>query len=244
MDPVTTSVRHSDAALPLVMLPGLMCDARLFQPQIAAFSAERAVQVGCLSTASTIEAMADQVLQTAPTRFALAGLSMGGIVAMEMVRQAPGRIDRLALLDTNPLAEPDDVAARRAEQIQRVMEGQLVTVMRDELKPHYLADGPRRTEVLALCMAMATDLGVDVFHQQASALMSRPDQTATLSTVSVPTLILMGESDALCPLDRHELMHSLVTSSRFSVITGAGHMPTLEQPDSTNSELRQWLHQN
>lgn len=230
------------ATLPLLLLPGLMCDARLFEPQITAFSAERAVQVGCLTTADSIESMAADVLRSAPRQFALAGLSMGGIVAMEMIRQAPSRIMKLALLDTNPLAESAEVATVRAKQIDRVVNGDLVSVMRDELKPNYLANGPARARVLDLCMAMANDLGPAVFERQARALMTRPDQTRTLSSVDVPALVLMGESDTLCPLERHQLMHSLIPSSRLATVAGAGHMPTLEQPDITNGEIRQWLH--
>lgn len=226
---------------PLLLLPGMMCDARLFAPQIAAFSGMRAVMTAPLNEGDTIESLAGDVLAVAPPSFALAGLSMGGIVAMEVIRQAPERVTRLALLDTNPKAEAPAVAQHRAPQIAKVRAGDLRAVMRDEMKPNYLTDGPRMGQILDLCMEMAETLGPEVFVRQSRALQTRPDQQETLRSVAVPTLVLCGEDDALCPIHRHELMHSLVPGSVLTVIKGAGHLPTLEQPDATNEALAKWL---
>ena len=228
---------------PLVLLPGMMCDARLFGPQINAFSHERAVMVAPLGDHDTVAALAYDILSTAPPTFALAGLSMGGIIAMEVFRQAPARITRLALLDTNPKAENDAVAQFREPQIAKVLAGQLRSVMRDEMKPNYLTDGPNMGQILDLCMAMADTLGPDVFVRQSRALQTRPDQQDTLRGVKVPTLILCGEEDSLCPPHRHELMHGLIPHSTLRVIQNAGHLPTLEQPDPTNEALAKWLNQ-
>jgi pimeloyl-ACP methyl ester carboxylesterase len=118
-----------------------MCDARLFGPQIAAFSGLRPVHLATIAGADRVEALAAALLRAAPLRFALAGLSMGGIVAMEALRQAPDRVERIALLDTNPLAETPEVAARREPQIARARAGRLAEVVRDELAPLYLAAG-------------------------------------------------------------------------------------------------------
>ena len=226
---------------PLLLLPGMMCDARLFAPQFAALCDSRAVMVAPLTGRTTFEELARDILDNAPPRFALAGLSMGGIAAMEMVRQAPQRVSRLALMDTNPLAEPDDRAAQRDSQIERVVAGGLRSVMRDEMKPNYLAEGPNTGRILDLCMAMADALGAAVFADQSRALQQRPDQCETLRGVSVPTLILCGEHDTLCPIDRHEMMRDLVPGARLAVIREAGHLPVLEQSERTNEELRQWL---
>ncbi|NNE78637.1 MAG: alpha/beta fold hydrolase [Silicimonas sp.] len=226
---------------PLVLLPGMMCDGRLFAPQIAAFSHEHPVLVAPLTGADTMSALATAVLAIAPPRFALAGLSMGGIVAMEMIRQAPDRISRLALLDTNALADPPGFAAKREAQVEKALSGELRSVMRDEMKPNYLTDGPDRDAILDLCMEMAEDLGPRVFARQSAALQHRPDQCETLKSVRVPSLVLCGEDDRLCPLRRHELMHDLIEGSRLAVIAGAGHLPTLEQPDLTNRTLNEWL---
>lgn len=227
--------------LPLVLLPGMMCDARLFGPQIAALSPGRTVSIGDISGQDSMEAVAASVLASAPPQFALAGLSMGGIVAMEMVAQAPKRIARLALMDTNPLAEAEQVKARRGPQVARARAGGLDHVMRHEMKPNYLTDGPNRAAILDLCMDMALALGPDVFARQSVALRDRPDQQATLARVAVPTLILCGRDDTLCPLHRHELMHDLIAQSVLCVIDGAGHLPPLEQPDETTAALIRWL---
>ncbi|MEM9529289.1 MAG: alpha/beta fold hydrolase [Pseudomonadota bacterium] len=227
--------------LPLLFLPGMMCDARLFAPQIATFSKDHPVLLAPLVGRSTVTDLATDILAWAPERFALAGLSFGGIVAMEMVRQAPDRVSRLALLDTNPLAEPPEKAAIRDQQITRVLAGQLRAVMRDEMKPNYLAPGPENERVLNLCMDMAESLGNDVFVSQSRALQSRRDQRETLKQVSHPTLVVCGEHDTLCPLQRHELMRDLIAGAELSVIPGAGHLPTLEQPERTSAALAAWL---
>ncbi|MBO6510075.1 MAG: alpha/beta fold hydrolase [Roseibium sp.] len=219
----------------------MMCDARLFGPQIAALSGRVPIHLAPVTAHNSVEALAADILENAPPRFALAGLSMGGIVAMEVVRQAPDRVRRLGLLDTNPRAELDQVKQGREPQIEKVRAGGLREVMRDELKPNYLADGPNRQEVLDLCMEMAVDLGPDVFERQSRALQARPDQQGTLKSVQVPTLILMGEDDRLCPRDRHELMHDLVDGSVFEIVQGAGHLPTLEQPGAVTRAFQRWL---
>ena len=225
---------------PLVFIPGMMCDARLYAPQIASLN-RRPVMVAPCTEAETVEALATLTLAAAPPRFALAGLSMGGIVAMEVVRQAPGRVERLCLMDTNPKAEAEAIRSARVPQVERALSGSLAAVMRDEMKPNYLAESEGRDDILDLCMKMALALGPEVFARQSRALASRPDQQATLAAYHGPTLILCGAEDRLCPLHRHELMHSLMPQSRLAVIDGAGHLPTLEQPEATTAELRRWL---
>lgn len=226
--------------IPLILLPGMMCDARMFGPQIAALS-RQTLHLPSLTEADGMAALAAQILRNAPPRFALAGLSMGGIVAMEILRQAPERVVRLALMDTNPLAETPEVQARRVPQIARVLAGGLDAVMRDEMKPLYLADTPRRAEILDLCMAMARDLGPATFADQSRALAARADQTATLAAFKGPALVLMGELDIPCPRARHDLMHALMPQSRLTIIGGAGHLPTLEKPTETTAALIRWL---
>ena len=218
----------------LVLLPGMMCDGRLFQhmpPHI------------CLdiSQHDTVEALAADVLSNAPESFALGGLSMGGIVAMEVIKQAPDRVTQLILMDTNCEAEADKIKAMRAPQMAKAKAGELRAVMRDEMKPNYLADGPERDAVLDLCMDMAMDLGPEVFLRQSRALMTRPDQKNTLKSWDKPTLILTGAEDRLCPLHRHTLMADLMPQARLTVIENAGHLPTLERPDETRAEILRLL---
>ena len=226
---------------PLVLLPGMMCDERLFAPQISELSKQREVHFAQISGHETISELAADVLNNAPPVFALAGLSMGGIVAMEVLSQAADRVERLALLDTNPLAELSDVAKRRGPQIDAVKNGQLKEIIRDEMKPNYLFDGVKKTETLKLCMDMALDIGPDAFIRQSIALRDRVDQKNTLRKYKRPALVLCGRHDVLCPLERHELMHTLLENSKLEIIEDAGHLPTLEQPKITTMALASWL---
>jgi pimeloyl-ACP methyl ester carboxylesterase len=226
---------------PLLLLPGMMCDARLFGPQIDALSRQVPIMSYPIGHQPALDALAQEILESAPPRFALAGLSMGGILAMEIVRQAPERVERLALLDTNPLAEPESLRSRRLDQIARVRNGELREIMRDEMKPNYLAPGPGRDRVLDLCMTMALDLGPQAFINQSNALRDRSDQTETLRAYRGPALVLCGAQDRLCPVERHDLLHQLLAGSHLEIIAGAGHLPTLEQPQQTTAALERWL---
>lgn len=228
---------------PLVLIPGLMCDARLFGPQIEVFSRDTAVMVAPVTQGERIEEIASDVLSAAPAKFALAGLSMGGIVAMEVLRRAPERVTRVALMDTNCLAETPQIAAAREPQIIKARSGRLEDVMRDEMKPAYLAPGARRIEVLNLVMEMALGLGAEVFVRQSRALQRRRDHQSTLRKIRQPALVLCGEHDALCPVKRHQFMAELIPFAELSIIPDAGHLPTLEQPEATSQALRAWMRQ-
>lgn len=230
---------RGDGVTPLVLIPGMMCDARMWGgvPQALA---PRPIHHALPTAGETMSAIAASILAAAPPRFALAGLSMGGIVAMEMLHQAPDRIERLALLDTNPLAERPEVRARRGPQVARAMAGDLDGVMAQDMVPSYLADATDGV-TQALCMDMARALGADVFRRQSLALRDRADRTDTLARFTGPALVLMGEHDRLCPRDRHDLMHRLMPQSRLVVIAGAGHLPPLERPEPTIAALKDWL---
>ncbi len=226
---------------PLVLLPGMMCDARLFLPQIVALSCDTTVQVAPITLGATIDEIAKDVIAQAPATFALAGLSMGGVVAMEVLRRVPERITRLALMDTNCQNEPANIAAAREAAIIGARSGRLAGVMRDEIKPACLAPGAQRQEVLSIVMDMALDLGPEVFVRQSRALQRRPDQQATLRRAKTPTLVLCGEYDTLCPVRRHEFIAHLMPNAQLQVIPDAGHLPPLENPDVVTAMLRRWL---
>ena len=223
---------------PLLLLPGMMCDERLFAAQAAALDGALAWKA---LREETIEDMADAVLARAPDRFALAGLSMGGIVAMEIAGRAPERVARLALLDTNHLPEAPDRRAARTPQIEAALEGKLAAIMAEEMKPAYLAPNhPRTSEILALVRDMALDLGPEVFRAQSLALRDRPDQTKTLQGLAVPTLLLVGAHDRLCPPKRHEEMRALIAHADLVVVPDAGHLTPLEAPDAVTRALLAW----
>ncbi len=225
---------------PLVLIPGMMCDARMWGGIPAALHPRPMIHFLPIG-ADTMTDLARAFLRDAPLRFALAGLSMGGILAMEVLALAPERVERLALLDTNPRAELPAQQARREPQIARALQGGLAAVMRDEMKPNYLADGPAQKDILDLCLDMALALGPQVFADQSRALRDRVDRQAALAGFKGPALVLMGAEDRLCPRDRHELMHELMPQSRLVIIEGAGHLPTLERPNETTAALRRWL---
>ena len=225
---------------PLVLIPGFMCDGRLFEPQIRGLHKTHDVTIA-IPTQPNLSDMAAHILRASPATFALGGLSMGGIVAMEMLRQAPERITHLALMDTTPLADAPANYEVRTRQIADVHKGHLETIMRDELKPAYLVDSPRKSTIMDTCMAMAKSLGPDVFEAQSLALRDRDDLQASLANAPEDTLILHGAEDRLCPPERHHLMHRLAPHATLVAIENAGHLPTLEAPFSTTQAIQNWL---
>ena len=225
----------------LVLLPGMMCDARMYTSQIEALKGIAECQVGYIGGANNMADIARQVLDQAPESFALAGLSMGGIVAMEIVRQAPERVTRLALMDTNPWSEIAEVKAARQPQIEAAQTGQLEQLLREVMVPRYFTTHQTHSQLDELCVDMALSLGKDIFVRQSQALKNRRDQQDMLASFNKPCLVLMGEEDELCPLDRHECMVTLLSQVTFVQIANAGHIPTLEQPAAVNAALKQWM---
>jgi pimeloyl-ACP methyl ester carboxylesterase len=227
----------------LVMLPGMMCDQRLFAPQIDAFSASYDVFVPRLSGSSSIDGLASKVLnETGAQCFNLLGLSMGGIVALAMLRMATHRITRLALLDTNHLADAPERFTIRNRQIADAQAGKLKQLMAEEMKPAYLSKMNRHNQsLLGLLIDMATDLGPHVFVEQSQALRDRVDQSDALARYSGPALVLCGAEDSLCPQERHHEISELLPNADLRIIADAGHISTLEQPQAVNQALSQWL---
>ncbi|QFT57189.1 Sigma factor SigB regulation protein RsbQ [Sulfitobacter sp. THAF37] len=230
-------------AEPLVLLPGMMSDARLFGPQIAELSADMAVMLAPITRGERIEEIASGILDLLPKRFAVAGHGMGGVVAMELLRRAPDRITRICLMGTNPLAETPAAAADREPRIVRVRSGRLPEVMGEEIPAAALASGGARAEVLDLVMDMAETLGPEVYIRQVRALQRRRDQQVALRKCRAPALILCGQHDTLSPVKRHSFMAELIPYAKLVVLENAGHLPTLEQPGETTAALREWMHQ-
>ena len=225
------------------MLPGMMCDERLFALQISALENEYEIIVPSLDRPASIEGMARRILDEvkAPT-FNLLGLSMGGIIAMSMVGLAPHRASRLALLDANHQADAPSRFAMRNRQIEDVRAGKLHHVIATEMKPIYLAKANRKNQALLdLLIAMALDLGDETFIAQSIALRDRHDHSNILRNYHGPTLLLCGEEDALCPPLYHTQMAKLISRSVFCEIADAGHITTLEQPATVTAAVKEWL---
>lgn len=228
---------------PLVLLPGMMCDARVFAPQITALSGSTTLVLGPVTQGERIEEIASGLLDQLPPRFALAGQGMGGVVALELLRRAPDRISRIALLATQVLPELPAIAADREPQIVAAQSGRLAEVIQNRLASGFLAPGPQRNAVQAQAMEMAESLGPEVFVQQSRALQRRRDQQPTLGKCKIPALVLCGEHDALCPVKRHNFMAELIPYATLTVLEQAGHLPSLEQPEATTAALRDWMQQ-
>jgi pimeloyl-ACP methyl ester carboxylesterase len=226
---------------PLVFLPGMMCDARLYEHQILSLSRRRGVHVAPVCNGNSLQAIAENVLRDAPPIFVLIGLSMGGIVAMEILVQAMERVRGLVLLDTNPLPESADISQIRDQQIEQVRSGHLGQLMLEQVIPKLYLEGKTKDPITHTILSMAMGLGATVFENQSRALQSRPDQQDVLKSVTVPTLIGCGRHDRVCSLERHQLMHGLISGSRLEIVEDAGHLPTLEQPEATTALLSQWL---
>jgi len=226
---------------PLVMIPGMMCDERIFASQIEELVPKRSVHVADISKHDNISDLAADVLSHAPPKFCLVGHSMGGIVAMEICTQDPKRIEKLVLMDTNPLAELEEVKLKREPQISDALSGKLINVIRDEMKPNYLASSENQDIILNICLEMALSLGPKVFINQSRALQTRADQQSNIQSINIPVLIMCGSEDKLCTVERHEMMHNMISNSELKIINNAGHMPTLEQPSETTEVLKEWL---
>lgn len=225
---------------PLLLLPGLLCDDWLWHAQVSQLSDIADPLVADLTRDDSVELMAARTLSLAPPVFALCALSMGGYVAFEIMRQAPQRVLRLALLDTN--ATPDDPArsAQRHAAVKSLRYGRFTGVTR-ALLPQLIHESRINTPVGLGVRAMADRVGGEVFVRQQNAIFARTDSRPTLADIRVPTLVAVGDSDVLTPPSDARLIHEGVAGSKLHVFRECGHLPALELPDETNDVLRRWL---
>lgn len=224
---------------PLLLLPGHMCDRRLWS---ALDLGTRPSRHADLAADDRVEAMASRVLAAAPPRFVACGFSMGGIVAMQLAARAGERLAGLVLLDTNAGPDLPERSAARLRQQAEVRAGGLRRVVAEELKPTYLAPANRgRQDLLDLTMAMAEALGADAFCRQSEALRTRPDARPLLPAIAAPTMVACGEDDPLCPPAWHDAIVAALPNARLAVVPGAGHLLPLEQPAALSALLNDFL---
>jgi pimeloyl-ACP methyl ester carboxylesterase len=226
----------------IVFVPGLLCTAELFSAQLVSLGAGGAeVSVGKHTGFASMPEIARAILSAAPPRFALAGLSMGGYIAFEILRQAPARVTRLALLDTNARADrPEQIEQRRKLLALGRSEG--ARAVQQALLPHLVhPDRLGDAALVETVLRMAEETGQEAFERQQTAIIARQDNRPFLGQIRCPTVIIVGAEDALTPVKVAEEMHAGIAGSRLEVIPHCGHLSTLERPEAVNRILSAWL---
>ena len=225
----------------LLFLPGLLCDGTLWRHQAEALADAAECRIADVAQDSTIEAMAHRALASVEGKLSVCGLSMGGYVAMAIMRIAPERVERLCLMDTGARADTPERARSRRDLMALARSGRFKGVtprlLPLLLHPDRLGDTALAAEVLA----MAERVGRDAFLRQQEAILARPDSRPFLASVAVPTLIAVGEGDQLTPPDLATEMATLISNAELNVLKGAGHLPPLETPGAVTDMLRGWL---
>ncbi len=226
---------------PLLLVPGLLCSARLFEAQIAALAPANEIEVADHTTADTMAGVAEAILAEAPDEFTLIGLSMGGYIAFEILRQAPGRVRRLALLDTQARADTDDIIANRRRLLDLADRDGAVAVQRELLPRLIRQDRIGEEPLTSDILKMADEVGDAGFRNQTHAIIGRPDSRDMLGTIACPTLIIVGDQDILTPPDRSREMADGIKGAELRIIPDCGHLSTMEAPDAVNAILSGWL---
>lgn len=227
--------------LPVILIPGLNCSARLYAEQIPVLWQFGPVTVADHRRDNSLAAIARRILAGAPPRFALAGLSMGGYIAFEILRQAPGRVAKLALLDTGPGAEIPERTEQRKPLIELARQGRFAEVTEDQFP--WLVHRKRHGDATlkAAVRAMNEETGPAAYIRQQQAIMARSDSRPGLKAIACPTLVLVGDDDRLTPPELSHEMAKGIPGARLVVVPGSGHLSTMEQPQAVNAALIEWL---
>ena len=225
----------------LVLVPGLLCSRALWAPQLAGLGDIADMAVADHTRHDTMEGIARSILAAAPDRFALAGLSMGGYISYEIVRQAPDRVMKLALLDTGSRADAPERRAGRLE-LQALAEREGARKAQEKLLPVLIHTG-RLTDkpLVEAVLQMADDIGVEAFKRQLAAIMARPDNRPLLASIRCPTLVVVGREDVLTPPDLSREIAAGIPGARLEIVSDCGHLSTMERPEAVNRLLRTWL---
>ena len=227
--------------LPIVLIPGLNCSARLYAGQIPALWQFGPVTVADHRRDDSMAAMARRILAAAPPRFALAGLSMGGYIAFEIMRQAAARVAKLALLDTGARAETPERTRQRKPLLELAGSGRFAEIL-DNQYPLLVHRTRHGDEALKACVrAMNEETGAASYLRQQQAIMSRPDSRPGLAAIACPTLVLVGDDDQPTPPELAREMAAMIAGSRLVIIPDCGHLSTLERPQAVTEALVEWL---
>lgn len=226
---------------PIVLIPGLLCSPRLYADQVPYLWRSGPVTIADHTRDDSMSAIARRILASAPPRFALTGLSMGGYLSFEVMRQAPERVAKLALLDTSARPDtPEQSEARRA-QITLAKNGRLAEVL-DAMFPNLVHPKHRTDErMLQTLYQMAGDVGPDGFVRQQLAIIGRPDSRPGLNAIRCPTLVLVGDNDVLTPPDRAAEIANGIAGARLVTVPESGHASTVEQPEYVTRALLEFL---
>jgi pimeloyl-ACP methyl ester carboxylesterase len=225
----------------LVLVPGLACTEDLFADQVTTLRGDLAISVADHTRHDTVSGIARAVLAAAPDRFAPCGLSMGGYIAFEVMRQAPDRVERLALLDTSPLPDTPEQGERRLRLISMAQSDDFESV-RCTLWPLFVH--PARHDDVALkrtVFKMMDDTGPETFIRQQKAIISRSDSRPSLGMIHCPTLVLVGNEDALTPVSVALTIADGIAGSKLEIVQDCGHLSTMERPDAVTEALRAWI---
>jgi pimeloyl-ACP methyl ester carboxylesterase len=226
---------------PLVLIPGFCQDARTFLPLMVHLGAERPLILLSPGPHETVEAFGAAALSALPEKFAVLGHGLGGILAIELLRQMGGFVTRIALIATDPLPETPAAAAERETRIIAARAGRLAEAMAAEVHEAALAPNDWRADVVALVQDMAAGLGPDHFVRQSRMAQRRPDRQRVLRSTKVPAMIIAGRQDTLVPLRRAEFLAGLMPFGKLAIIEDAGHLPQLEQPEALSDAVRTFL---
>jgi len=228
-------------SLPTVLVPGLLCSARLYSEQIPALWPFGPVTVADHRRGDTMDAIAQRILEAAPPRFALAGLSMGGYVAFAIMWLAPERVARLALLDTNPYPDTPEQTARRTSAMATVRTGRFDEIPDLHFPAFVHKDRHGDTALRRIVHLMAEETGADAYLRQQKAIMARPDARPLLASIACPTLVLVGDGDDSTPPHLSQEIAAAIPGAQLVVVPDCGHLSTLERPDAVNATLVAWL---
>ena len=228
------------ALQPVVFIPGLLCDAQLWQNQIEGLADICKSQVADISLDYSMTAMAERILNTAPERFNLVALSMGGYVAFEILRLAPERVIKLTLMDTSARIDSPKAAAHRKATIEAMQVGKFLGVT-DKLLPQLIHPSRVHDPIADIIKTMAIRVGKTAFLNQQNAIMHRTDSRSFLPEIRVPTLVVVGEQDQVTPLHHAQEMQQGIPNAKLHIFPECGHLPPLEYPNETTQLLREWL---